>query len=328
MGHLSLVKDVLRDEARAIERIIGSLTDENIEKVANVFRDLKSTGGSLIITGVGKSGNIAQKIASTFSSLGLPSFFLHPIEALHGDLGRVTSQDAVIILSKSGSTEEILKLLPYLCIPKEKAIAILGNTDSPIAQRCGIIFDCSVEKEACMHNQAPTTSSTVALAMGDALAVLYESVIGVTKEKFARNHPGGLLGKTLSLKVSDMLIAKDDCPSVTANQTLKDAIIAMTKKPIGMCAVLDGDTLKGIIVEGDVRRSLTKDDNAISFKISDIMNAKPIVGDTNMLAYEALQLMESGQRAVSVLPIVESKKFLGAIRLHDLLKMGFVSSKK
>ena len=187
------------------------------------------SGGSLIVSGVGKSGNVANKIASTFSSLGLSSYFLHPVEALHGDLGRVTKSDAIIWISNSGTTEEITKLLPYIDIPKEMMVALVGNVASPIAKSCSIVLDAGVDKEACINNLAPTTSTTVAMALGDALAVLYESIVGLSKEKYAQNHPGGLLGKSLRLKVENLMIEKDQCGCIDQKSSLKDAVLAMTK---------------------------------------------------------------------------------------------------
>jgi arabinose-5-phosphate isomerase len=328
MDYLNIVNGVLNDEANAIRAISDKISSEQVETVAEIFKRLKSTGGNLIVSGVGKSGWIGQKIASTFSSLGLPSFFLHPIEALHGDLGRVTNEDAIILISKSGTTEEILKLLPYLRIPSERTLGLLGNTRSPIADKCGVVFDCSVEKEACLNNLAPTTSSTVALAVGDGLAVLFESIVGLSKEGFALNHPGGFLGKSLSLKVKDIMIPKNECACVNEDHSLKEAMLEMTKLPVGMCAILDGGTLKGIIVEGDVRRAIAKEDNALDLKISEFMNSNPVSAEFEMLAYDALKLMENRDKAISVMPVIENKQFSGVVRLHDILKEGFVSNRK
>jgi arabinose-5-phosphate isomerase len=185
MGHKNLFSQVLLTEARALERAAENFDEKTANQLVALFELLAGTGGSLIISGVGKSGHIATKIAATFSSLGLPSFFLHPTEAMHGDLGRVTKSDSIVLISKSGTTEELLLLLPYVKIPRERIVALVGNPKSPIAEKSGIVLDCSVTKEACINDLAPTTSTTTALAMGDAMAVLYESVMGVTKDKFA-----------------------------------------------------------------------------------------------------------------------------------------------
>lgn len=326
MDHKNLFTQVLLIEARALEAAASRFTEKEAKALVGLFELLAHTGGSLIISGVGKSGLIAQKIAATFSSLGLPSFFLHPTEAMHGDLGRVTKSDAIVLISKSGTTEELLNMLPYVSIPQERIIALVGKVNSPIAQKSGIVLDASVEKEACINDLAPTTSTTVALAIGDAMAVLYENVMGVSKEKFAVNHPAGLLGKSLSLTVDRLMISSGDCPTVTEAATLQDAILAMTQKPVGMCAIVDGKFLKGILVEGDIRRAFAKSADAIKTPVKDIMTAKPIMLSPKTLAFEALKTMESGTRQISVAPVSEDGEFRGVLRLHDLFKAGFNSS--
>ncbi len=326
MAHIKMMADVLRLEAKALERAASLLEksgDFGVDKLANLFLELQSTESSLIFCGVGKSGIIAQKCASTFTSLGLPSFYLHPTEALHGDLGRVRKSDAIVFLSKSGTTEEILKLLPFLETKKENRIGLLGEKDSAIGNECGIVFDCSVEKEACINNQAPTTSSTVALAMGDAMAVLLEALVGLSKEGFAVNHPGGILGKSLRMKVKDLMIKESICPVLSPEQTLQDAILLMTKFPVGGCAIVDQNKFLGILVEGDIRRSFTKENVGLKTQVKEIMNSSPIIIGENNLAFEALELMESKGRSLHVLPVIESGKFLGFIRSHELLKEGF-----
>lgn len=326
MDHKNLFTQVLLTEARALELAASRFTEVEAQKLVTLFELLAHTGGSLIISGVGKSGLIAQKIAATFSSLGLPSFFLHPTEAMHGDLGRVTKSDAIVLLSKSGTTEELLNMLPYVLVPKERIIALVGNVNSPIAQKSGIVIDASVEKEACINDLAPTTSTTVALALGDAMAVLYENVLGVSKEKFAVNHPAGLLGKSLSLTVDRLMIGKGDCPFVDESATLQDAILAMTQKPVGMCAVIENDVLKGILVEGDIRRAFANSPDAIKTPVKNLMTPKPVSLNPQTLAFEALKLMENPKKQISVVPVVEDGHFKGVLRLHDLFKAGFHSS--
>jgi arabinose-5-phosphate isomerase len=321
-----IFKDVLRLEARAIEHSIDSITDEQINKLSIIYDILLRSGGSLVFCGVGKSGMIANKLASTFSSLGLPSWFLHPVEALHGDLGRLSDKDALVLISKSGATEEILKLAPFIKTDKKLIIGLLGLADSKIGALCDLVFNCEVEKEACINNQAPTTSSTVALAMGDAMAVYYEDYVNLTKEKFAVNHPGGLLGKVLKLQVKDLMTVTKNCPILTDQEQLKDAILLMTQYPLGGCAICTDDhTLMGIIVEGDIRRTFSKDNNqGLNTKITDVMNHEPLVISPETLAIEALRIMENRDREVQILPVVDTKKkFLGFVRLHDLLKEGF-----
>ena len=327
MNHKTLFTQVLVSEAKAIERAAQNFDEKTVVQLVSLFELLAGTGGSLVVCGVGKSGHIGTKIASTFSSLGLPSFFLHPTEAMHGDLGRVSKADAILLISKSGTTEEILNLLPYLLIPKERIVALVGKVNSPIAEKSGIILDASVEKEACINDLAPTTSTTVALALGDAMAVLYENVLGVSKEKFAVNHPAGLLGKTLSLKVERLMIPASECPQVDEKATLQDAIMAMTQKPVGMCAIVNGGLMKGILVEGDIRRAFAKSSDAIQKPIVEFMNTKPTTLLPTILAFEALKVMEDTNRPLSVLPIVTNGKFEGVLRLHDLFKAGFHSSR-
>jgi arabinose-5-phosphate isomerase len=325
MDHKKIFTQVLIDEALAIELAASRFNDENAKKLILVYEHLATTGGNLIISGVGKSGHIATKIAATFSSLGLPSFFLHPTEAMHGDLGRVTKSDAIVLLSKSGTTEELLNMLAYVQIPKDRIIALVGKVNSPLANKAGIVMDASVEKEACINDLAPTTSTTVALALGDAMAVLYESAMGVSKEKFAINHPAGLLGKSLSLTVDRLLIKAVDCPSVTEAATLQDAILVMTQKPVGMCAVLKGHVLQGILVEGDIRRAFAKSPDAIKTPVKDLMTSRPAFFSSNTLAFDALKMMENPTRLLNVAPVVDDGEFIGVLRLHDLFKAGFNS---
>jgi arabinose-5-phosphate isomerase len=326
MEHKSLFTQVLLTEAKALERAASLFQEESAKKLVSLFELLAHTGGSLIVSGVGKSGLIGQKIAATFSSLGLPSFFLHPTEAMHGDLGRVTKSDAIVLISKSGTTEELLNMLPYVLVPQERIIALVGNVNSPIASKSGIILDASCEKEACLNDLAPTTSTTVALALGDAMAVLYENVLGVSKEKFAVNHPAGLLGKSLSLTVDRLMIPVSECPSVLEASTLQDAILAMTQKPVGMCAVLEGKALIGILVEGDIRRAFAKAADAIKTPVKELMTVRPISLTSKTLAFEALKTMENPQKQISVVPVVDEGEFRGVLRLHDLFKAGFHSS--
>lgn len=325
----NILSQVLKTEAEALLKASERITSVEAESLVKVYELLTTTGGSLIFSGVGKSGHIATKIAATFSSLGLPSFFLHPTEAMHGDLGRITSRDALVLISKSGTTEELIALLPYLSLPKDRIIAIVGKVKSTLAEKSGIVLDASVEKEACLNDLAPTTSTTLALAMGDAMAVLYESVLGVSREKFAVNHPAGLLGKSLSLTVDRLLVPKAECPVIEESSTLQDAILAMTQRPVGMCAVLKGEKLLGIVVEGDIRRAFAKSREAISFPVKEIMSKNPVSVGPELLAFEALKLMENPERLISVVPVVKAGgEFCGVLRLHDLFKAGFNSSVK
>lgn len=327
MEYFKIAQDVLSLEASALLAAKERLSKESIDSFVRIVDYLKSVGGNLIFCGVGKSGVIAQKLASTFSSLGLPSFFLHPVEALHGDLGRVTKSDAIVFISKSGTTSEILHLIPYLDIDQKLRLSLIGNMESPIAKLCGVNFDCSVEKEACINGQAPTTSSTLALAMGDALAVVFESYIGLSREGFAQNHPGGLLGKSLRLKVRDLMWQFAECPVISKDATMREVIVEMTKKPVGGCAVVEGEKLLGIIVEGDIRRTFLENSNGIDLSVTKVMNPTPVNVHPDELAFNALELMEKRRKQIDILPVVQEGKFLGFLRLHDLLKEGFIAGK-
>jgi len=326
MDYLNITKEVLKLEANCLLTAADKITQKQVDLLTEIFLNLQTSGGSLVFSGIGKSGLIARKLSSTFSSLGLPSFFIHPVEALHGDLGRVSKHDACVIISKSGNTAELLKLLPFLPIESRNLIGLLGSQDkaAKLKDYCDLVFDCSVAKEACLNNLAPTTSTTLALAMGDAMAVLYESIVGLSKEGFAVNHPAGMLGKTLLIKVQDLFCKKEDCPLVTAQAPLQDVIIAMTQKNVGGCAILDSeDALLGIMVEGDIRRFFSTGNNDLKTPVKDIMTVAPVSIAPDILAYEALSLMECRENQIDVLPVVANNKFLGFLRLHDLIREGF-----
>lgn len=328
MVDAKILSQVLNDEAQALLQAAQKFKDQDVYDLLQVFQFLSTVGGNLILSGVGKSGLIGMKISSTFSSLGLPSFFLHPTEAMHGDLGRVTKSDALILISKSGTTDELIKLLPFIQIPRDRVIGILGKMDSPLAKLSGIVLDASVDKEACINDLAPTTSTTLTLAIGDALAVLYEKAMNVSREKFAINHPAGLLGKTLSLRIDQLMIKAENCPQVSETSSLQDAILAMTEKPVGMCAVLKDRHLQGIIVEGDIRRAFNKSSDVMKIYVRDVFNHSPETLSPQTLAFEALKKMENPNKVLNVIPVVsdENGSFLGVIRLHDLFKAGFNSS--
>ncbi|MFG1501030.1 KpsF/GutQ family sugar-phosphate isomerase [Halobacteriovorax sp. XZX-3] len=321
MEHFGQMKEVLKLEADSILRVIDLLDEKMCNKLTGVFEYLHAHNGQMVLCGVGKSGLIGEKLSSTFSSLGLRSIFLHPTEALHGDLGRVSENDAIIFLSKSGTTSEILKLIPFLRIRKENRIALVGDLTKQIALECGISFDCSVEREACINDLAPTTSSTVALAMGDAIAVAYEKFVGLSREGFAINHPGGKLGKSLTMKVKDLMWVAKECPILKPSNLLKDAVLEMTNKPLGALAVIENNSFSGILVEGDIRRSIAKNANALETALSEIMTKEPKKVSSDDLAIDALTSME--QNKIYVLPVIDGNEFKGFIRMHDLLKEGF-----
>ena len=324
MKYLSIAQKVLHLEAQAILAASERLREKEIQDLVDMLRSVKESQSQLIFCGVGKSGYIAQKLASTFCSLGLASHFLHPVEALHGDLGRVAKNDVIVFISNSGNTEEILKLLPFLPIPIEGRIGLLGNINSPLGESCKLVFDCSVEKEACKNNQAPTTSSTLALAMGDAMAVIFEYLVGLSREGFAYNHPGGLLGKSLRMRVSDIMISSADCPVLSPDQSLKDAILEMTNLPLGGLALLNDDgSFAGILVDGDIRRFFTGENPNLNTSIKDVMNDNPVFSSPDKLAIDALYEMENRKSQIGILPVLGTKReFLGFIRIHDILQQG------
>jgi arabinose-5-phosphate isomerase len=321
-NNFNLFKDVLEAEAEAILLANKKVKVDQIDQLESLFEGLIASRASLVFVGIGKSGQIGAKLASTFSSLGMSSYSLHPIEALHGDLGRVSENDVFVFISKSGNTEEILKLLPYLPINKN-TIGLLGSVHSSIERNCFLSFDCSVNKEACINNQAPTTSSTLALAVGDAMAVVYEKVSGISKEGFAVNHPGGLLGKSLLMKVDSLMWKAEQCPVLSPDDSLEDAILLMTENNLGGCAVVKNNNFLGILVEGDIRRAFTKKFN-LKTKLSELINREPVYIGPEKLAAQALSMMESPKRQISIMPVLSDKReFLGFIRIHDLLREGF-----
>lgn len=328
-NYKNLFQGVLEEEAKALNMAKGKISDRVVDSLIQLFDFLRINQGSLIFCGVGKSGLIAQKIAATFTSLGQNSWFLHPTEALHGDMGRVRSQDVMVLISKSGTTEEIVKMFPFIPLKKDQLIALCGNSDSEIVKKCHLFIDCTVEKEACTNNLAPTTSSTLTLALGDAMAVVYEAWVGLSKEGFAKNHPAGFLGKSLLLKVESLMLNKSECPVVAKTTKMKDVLLAMTTYPTGLCSVTDNHgKLLGIVVEGDMRRHLPKYANFLEQEVSVIMNTKPKTISPLALAYDALNIMELGEKQISVMPVVNNEgEFLGILRLHDLLKSGLSSAK-
>ncbi len=318
-----IIQSVLLNESQSIKSCADRLNELEIKKLEGILKNLINSNGSLILSGVGKSGIIAKKISSTFCSLGMKSTFLHPVEALHGDLGSINQNDVFILISKSGTTEELLKLIPYLPMSINQRIGILGNINSPLALQADCILDCSVESEACINNLAPTTSTTVAMSMGDAIAVLYENLVSLTKEGFAVNHPAGFLGKSLTMKVNSIMLDNTQSPVARRSNTLQDIVLLMTKLPTGICCIVgDDNSLEGIIVEGDIRRALNSNKDSLKNKIENIMNTTPTTINSDLLAFDALKLMQGGDKSLSVLPVLSNQKLVGVLRLQDLLKTG------
>ncbi len=314
------VVSLLRIEAEAIENAAGRLNRDSIESALAILGECK---GKIVVTGTGKSGVIGQKIAQTMTSTGTVSVFVHPSDALHGSLGVFASEDVAIALSNSGETSEINALLPALKNRGIKIVSIVGNTDSTLARESDVFLDASVDKEACPLNLAPTTSTTVALSIGDALAMTLMRSKGLTMEQFAENHPAGRLGKRLTLKVRDLM---HESPDVTPESGWLEVVKALSKYALGAVNVVGADgSLIGIITDGDLRRSLEKtpSDKFNELTSSDLMTGSPVTAGPEMLAFDALKLMEERSSQISVLPVVdENGRAAGLVRLHDIVKSG------
>ena len=306
---LNIAKEVLENEAKAISDLIKNL-DDNFVKIINLILKLK---GRLVITGMGKSGHIGAKIAATLASTGTPSFFMHPAEALHGDLGMLTSKDLLLAISNSGETEEILKLIPSLKKQNIKIIAMSGDKNSTLVKQAELFLDISVKKEACPLQLAPMSSTTASLAMGDALAATLMKKRGFRPDDFALFHPGGSLGKKLLTKVSDVMIKK--LPIVGANTGFNDLVDVMTSGKLGLCLVLEGEKLIGIITDGDLRRAL-KNKNNFDFKAEDIMSKNPKIIDKNAKANEAEELMI--KHKIKEIVVSDKDKIIGIVQLYDI----------
>ena len=312
---IAIAKSVIRLEAEEINALEGKINDAFAKAVSLIL----SSEGRVIVAGVGKSANIASKIVATLNSTGQPAVFLHAADAIHGDLGNIQKNDIVICISKSGNTEEIKYLLPLIKNMGNKIIAICGNSGSYLANQADCFLDASIEKEACPHNLAPTSSTTVQLVLGDALAVCLLESKNFSDKDFARFHPGGTLGKRLFLKTGD-IAAKNEKPSVQPDESVANVIIEISKKRLGAAAVLDKGKLIGIITDGDLRRMLEKGDKIDQFLAKDIMNNHPKSICVSRLAIDALKMMETHN--VSQLIVVDKENYIGIIHMHDILKEG------
>ena len=317
------VRELLKVESDAIAQTADRLDPTQVEKVIEL---LANCLGKVVVLGVGKSGIIAQKIAATMTSAGTAALYLHPSDALHGGLGIVQEGDVVILLSNSGETDEIVAMLPYLKNRKVGIVAIVGSLNSTLARRADAVIDASVDQEACPLNLAPTTSTTVALAIGDALAMTLMKVKGLTTSDFANNHPAGRLGKRLTLRVADLMHSDTENPTISTGSSWVDVVRAISRGGLGaVCVVDDSGHLAGIITDGDLRRTIEQTDHDALARVTcdDFMTRKPTVATTDLLAYDALQLMENRPSQISVLPVVDSDGHcVGLIRLHDIVRSG------
>ncbi|MBI5730212.1 MAG: KpsF/GutQ family sugar-phosphate isomerase [Ignavibacteriales bacterium] len=314
-------KEVIRIEGDAILNLIGNIDKNFAQAVELIF----NSHGRVVFTGMGKSGIIARKIVATLNSTGTAAIFMHPTDALHGDLGMVRKNDIVILISKSGHTEELIQLIPMFKRINVTIIGMLGEIDSKLARECDIVLNAGVKEEACPHDLAPTTSTTVALVLGDALAISLLEKRGFTAEDFAMLHPGGSLGKRLSLKIEEIMITGKDIPVVDEKESLKDAILMITSKRLGATCVVNGEgVLTGIITDGDLRRLLEKTLDIKSLTAKDVMTKKPKTINKDFLASFALQQMENFN-ITSIIVVDKLNKPEGIVHLHDLVKLGLQS---
>lgn len=307
----------IENEWKSIKNLSNSVTDDFIRAVELILK----SKGRVIVTGIGKSANIAQKIVATFNSTGTPAIFMHAADAIHGDLGIVRKDDVVIAISKSGETPEVKVLIPLLKARQNLIIALVGNTGSYLAKQADLVLDSTVEKEACPNNLAPTSSTTAQLVMGDALAVSLLESRGFSADDFAQYHPGGTLGKRLYMRVSDLSL-NNALPSVNQNALIPEVIIEISSKRLGATAVLDNDELVGVITDGDLRRMIEKHNDFRQLKACDVMTKHPLTVDQDELVVAALELMRKNN--ITQLPVVSENKYVGVIHLHDILREGIL----
>ncbi|MFA6950600.1 MAG: KpsF/GutQ family sugar-phosphate isomerase [Lentimicrobiaceae bacterium] len=307
----------IREEALAIGQLSEYLTEDFEQSVQLIL----SSKGRVIVTGIGKSANIAAKLVSTMNSTGTPAIFMHAADAIHGDLGMIRGDDVVICLSKSGDTPEIKVLVPLIKTMGNKIIALAGNADSFLVRNADLFLNATVRREACPNNLAPTASTTAQLVLGDALAVALLECRGFSREDFARYHPGGALGKRLYLKVSE-LYKNNEKPEVQVGDDMRSVILEISSKRLGATAVLDGTTLAGIITDGDIRRMLHRDVPFQSLKAGDIMTHNPLTINADILVADALDVMRKNN--ITQMLVMKEGNYVGVIHIHDILKEGII----
>ena len=308
-------KDTINIELAAIEKLKGSINDNFV----SVIELILAAKGRLIVAGIGKSANIANKMVATFNSTGQPAIFLHAADAIHGDLGNIQNGDVIICISKSGNTPEVKALIPFIKNMGNKIVALTGNTNSFLSKEADFILDVSVDQEACPNNLAPTSSTTAQLVMGDAIAVSLLACKNFSDKDFARFHPGGTLGKRLHLRLEDILL--EDCnPQVDWNATINEVIIEISEKRLGATAVFKDNQLLGIITDGDLRRMLERVDSFSNLKAKDIMSLNPKMISVNSLVYDALQIMEDNK--ITQIIVTDKDNYIGIVHMHEILKEG------
>ena len=313
--------DLLRQEAEAIATMADRL---DAGRFAEAVELLAGCSGNVATTGAGTSGVVARKIAATLTSTGTPALFIHPSDALHGGLGAIGGQEIVIAVSKGGETEEVLALLPYLEHRAVPVIAIVGNLRSTLARKAAVALEASVEREAGRYDLVPTASVAVALAVADALALTVMEAKGVTPEGFAANHPSGQLGRRLTLRVRDVMLAGEHRPTVSASATLLEVVGAIGRGGAGVVLIVDDeDELLGIVTDGDVRRTIEEaPDRVMELCVGEVMTREPTTVEADTMAYDALRLMEDRPSQISVLPVMSQGRCTGVVRLHDLVRIG------
>jgi arabinose-5-phosphate isomerase len=314
---ISVAKQTIETESKAILNLVSLVNDEFAEAVRYIYQ----SNGRVIITGIGKSANIATKIVATLNSTGTPSIFMHAADAIHGDLGTVQENDSVICISKSGNTPEIKVLVPLIKAIGNKLIAITSNKDSFLGQEADYVLNAYVEKEACPNNLAPTSSTTAQLVMGDALAMSLLDLRGFSSSDFAKFHPGGSLGKQLYLRVSN-LTQQNKKPQVTPDTNIKDVILEISKNMLGVTAVIDNAHIIGIITDGDLRRMMSKNDSFKGLTAKDIMSENPKTIDNNAMAVAAMEVMETN--GITQIIAQENGVYCGIVHIHNLTKEGII----
>ena len=314
---ISTAKETISNEAEAIANLTNFIDEEFSKAVEVIYR----SEGRVVVTGIGKSAIIANKIVATLNSTGTPSIFMHAADAIHGDLGIVQDNDVVICISKSGNSPEIKVLVPLIKNFNNTLIGLTANKESFLGKEADHVLNCYVEKEACPNNLAPTTSTTAQMVIGDALAVCLLNLKGFSSKDFAKYHPGGSLGKKLYLRVSD-ITAQNMKPEVTPETDVANALVEISEKMLGVTAVIDGDKIIGIITDGDIRRMLKDHTDISGLKAKDIMSKNPKTVDQDTLAVEALEIIEKNQ--ISQLLAVENGSYAGVVHLHNLIREGIL----
>lgn len=307
---------VLNEEASSVSRLAGYLDEDFVSAV----EEIEGCKGRVIVTGIGKSAIIGQKIVGTFNSTGTPAVFMHAADAVHGDLGIIQKDDVVICLSKSGNTPEIAILIPFLKENGNRLIAIVGAMDSLLAKEAHYVLNCTVEREASPNNLAPTSSAMAQLAMGDALASTLIKMRGFTSEDFAKVHPGGILGRRTRMKVSD-LYKLNEIPAVNADANMQEVILEISGKRLGVTAVVDGNRVIGAITDGDLRRAIQKHKVIMSLKAKDIMTTRPKTIHADTLAVDALEIMKK-HHITNIFVVDNDGDYVGVVHIHDIIKEG------